>query len=297
LKSLRSLITRQNYLSHGFSDTLKPTGTVKIILPNSDSSNGDIYIKGTNYKKPITDTIIYLENLPSGFIPEIIYSPNSGNNQTIIDSLKVSSNDTTTVTTVLYITRNDSDKADSNATFMSKKLREYGLRVKIIDDRDVELSDTAGVTAIIISSSATLPNNPTMFKNIPIPVLVINGAFTFSMGLTDSVYNEDFGRSALLNNYNVNMGPLSGGLESIVPILTKNMAFRWGKNSSSGHVVATLPYDTTRASIFYYKTGDTMVNAIAPSKRGAFLFEPSCPYFFTKEAWLLFRNMVQWIVD
>lgn len=72
----------------------------------------------------------------------------------------------------------------------------------------------------------------------------------------------------------------------------------WGKPASNAIKIATLPSDSSKAVIFAYDKGASMVGMTAPARRVAFMFSDTSPTVMDNSWWAawLFEAAITWAV-
>ena len=283
-----------------FTDTLKATGAIKIILPDTvDTVNGYVFIEGTDIYQKINAKTVYLDFVPAGVTPKIKYA-NISISEILVDSITVVSNDTVIQASVLLITKFKNSEFDTISFFIAEKLKEVGLSVKIVDDSTVLPADTAGMSAVIFSSTAyERPRLGTIFRDMPLPLLNMECNLLKHIGMTDTVEGVDYGWSLPEIKCEIydSLHSIVGDLLGTVTMYSDSSDIEWGKPGTAAQKITVLPGTIDSAAIFCYEKDAEMVGGKAPAKRGAFLLHGKDIYKLTNDGWYLFRNMVKWLFE
>ena len=281
------------------TDTLKGLGTIKVILPDTiDTTNGYVFIEGTDIYQKINAKTVYLDAVPAGVTPKIKYT-NISISEILVDSMTVIPNDTVIQASVLLITKFRNSGLDTISLFIAEKLKEIGLSVKMVDDSTVSLADTAGMSAVIFSPTAyARPRLEPIFKEMPLPLLNMEVAILKHFGMTDTVQGVDYGRlSGIVCEIYDSPHSIAGGLSGIITIYSDSGDIEWGKPGTGAQKISVLPGTIDSAAIFCYEKDAEMVDMKAPAKLGAFLLQGKGVYILTNDGWYLFRNMVKWLFE
>ena len=281
-------------------DTLKDFGTIKVMLSSnvSPGNGGYVYIEGTDIYKKADSTVVFLDFVPAGSIPKIVFISDT-EESTLIDSITVISKDTVIQASVLLITKFSVSVVDTISLFIAEKLKEIGLSVKMVADSIVSIADTAGMSAVIFSSTAyARPRLGTIFKNMPLPLLNMEYTLLKHIGMTDTAKGVDYGRQLGVECYIYDSShSVAGGLLGVVTMYSDSSGIEWGKPGTGAQKIAVLPGTIDSAAIFCYENDAEMVGMKAPAKRGAFLLHGDDANKLTNDGWYLFRNMVKWLFE
>jgi hypothetical protein len=161
---------------------------------------------------------------------------------------------------------NDLDNGDDE---LADILDDLDFTVVLGDDNDeIEDAPTAGL--VVISESADANQIGGEYRNFASPMVVMNSELFADMRMTSDNQNA----TGTTNSREVEIRkadhPLAAGLTGRVQISSQNTALHWGIPAATAVVVATLPGDNTRATIFSYEQGTTMQGQRAPAPRVGF---------------------------
>ena len=303
IKALRICVTAQEPVLDDYVDTLRPVGVVKVILPGSDESKGYIYIKGTSFYQFVTGNVNFLDNVPAGTIPEIIHFSSNVDSVVLIDSMTVELNDTAVQAQALYITSGKYDSLGIITRIVTAKLREFGISVKIIEAINLKESDTAGVSAVIISPIVESKVNIIhAMKELQLPLVNMEYLLLAGLGMTDTVKGIDYGglfsqKQQLIDVVN-STHLIAGGLSGTIKMFSDSGYMEWGKPSSNASTIATVFAHPDKAIIFAYEKESDMVGIKAPARRAGFLLNGTEIVNVTDELWYMYRkNMIKWLFE
>ncbi len=193
---------------------------------------------------------------------------------------------------VLNLPINSSDQANID------RLEGAGYTVTTVDDDAVETSDANGNDLIVISSTTLSGKVNTKFTNTALPLLVWESALFDDLQLTGPTNGSDYGTQGGQQSIDIiGGGPLAAGLSGITQVSNNNQAFRWGMPSPNAVVTATIVGNASRATIFSYTTGATMVGMTAPAPRVAMFLSNSTAANFTADGQALFDAAIAWLLD
>jgi len=181
----------------------------------------------------------------------------------------------------------------ANDTLLRNRLVSNGWQVTVADDGDPDTA-AAGKQLVLISDSAGSTALGTKYRTVNVPVVVWEYAVFDDLALTGTVQDTDFGKLPIDDQVVIAAGghPLAGGLTGTVTVRSADQNVAWGKPSASATVAATHPQDATKATIFGYDTGATMVGLTAPARRVGFFLYGSTS--ITANGLTLFDAVVNW---
>lgn len=148
-----------------------------------------------------------------------------------------------------------------------------GADVTVVQD-DLSTGDDAnGVCLVVVSASSTGSDVADKFRDVPVPVVSWEYAIYDDMDMTGDVIDTDFGPAEPEEDTTIVAPghPLAAGLSGTLTVLAPAPGrMSWGVPAAAAAVVATLPGDETRATLFAYEAGDAMVGLTAPAARVGF---------------------------
>lgn len=221
------------------------------------------------------------------------------------------------------------DDRDEDFRYLELLEDSLGFQIQLIDHGQVTREDTVGVDAILISESVSSGNVGGIFKGVPLPIINAE-VFTWTTNRMfwvepDIAIDVDMGfansNSIVIEDVD---HPILGGLRAgeLVVYNDPPAGSTLGNDASnqvgygvafaSGDVLATLPDDAigpdgnpmppsdfTRATLFTYERGDTMVSndtllTIAPARRVGFFAHTRGSENLNEAGEKLFMNAVAW---
>jgi hypothetical protein len=148
-----------------------------------------------------------------------------------------------------------------------------GLTVKLASDEDT--ANVVGVDLVMLAESSASPVLADKYRDVPVPVVVLERAVFFSMGMTGN-NTLDQGTEPMSTQVSIVMQShaLAAGLSGTVAVLSAPATIGWGNPPAGAQRVATVPGATSRVVIFGYPRGAMMVVGQAPARRvGSFVMD------------------------
>jgi hypothetical protein len=148
-----------------------------------------------------------------------------------------------------------------------------GLTPQVVDDGAA--AAVTGAALVVIAASSDSNAVATKYRDVPVPVMVIEPAAFDNMGMTSGGdnYGQDNGTQITISMAG---HPMAAGLSGNVPVLTMAATLCWGMPAAAAQRVASFTGMTGRATIFGYAKGAAMVMGTAPARRvGFFAGEPA----------------------
>jgi PKD repeat protein len=177
---------------------------------------------------------------------------------------------------------------------VTARLLSLGYEVITKSDGAVTIADASDVELVLISSTITSGTVGATFTDAPVPVIVWEPYLFDDMGMTGGGEGDDYGfdESAhavdLVGANQALAAGLTPGLTATGPVVT------YGVPGPGAAVVATLPGDQSRSTIFAYEEGSQMVSGTAPSRRLGFFFFDNTAASLSEDGWRLFDAGVEW---
>jgi hypothetical protein len=168
-----------------------------------------------------------------------------------------------------------------------------GLTVRLRDDGSaVDLTDTA---LVVIAGSVEAASVGNKYRDVAVPVIVLEYSLYDDMGMTGAVENFDFGTSGATTLQILDPGSdLAAGLSGVVTTVTEATNFGWG-NPPGADRVASLPGMADRVAIFAFASGATMVGSrVAPANRVGFFALESAAARLSDSGVSLFAAAIDW---
>ncbi len=183
--------------------------------------------------------------------------------------------------------------SSENDALLARYLAQLGFNVQMEDAASVLDADIRGADVVVVSPSVSEGEIGTLFRDAAVPIVTSSADLFGLMGMTGdtrSIYygNED----SVALQFVTSEHPLSAGLSGPVLVLNEPHELAWGTPSLGATVVATIPGDETKATIFAYEAGAPMVGITAPARRVGLFHGASGTY--NDDAWALFSAAVEW---
>jgi hypothetical protein len=171
-------------------------------------------------------------------------------------------------------------------TLIKQRLERLGFAVSCT------FSGGIGTNDIAVISPATTGGGAYVSTDKPI-VIMHEGLFP-TYGLTGTTAGTDYGSDSGGTQVTISNSahPLAAGLSGTVTVTEAGGGVRWGVPGSSAIVAATLPSQPSRATVFAYEKGATLVDATTAAHRRVGLFGAQA--FTVGAGWELFDAAVLW---
>jgi hypothetical protein len=177
------------------------------------------------------------------------------------------------------------------------RLESLGFVVTVRGQSVASAADASGKDLVVISSSVSSGSVSSSFRTLAVPLLTWEYGLFDDLGLT-SFASGSFGETSSQTQIAMlaaNSGhPLAAGRSGTVTVSSAT-SFSWGKPGAGALTIATLSGDSSRAAIFGYESGASLVDgAPAPARRVGFFFGNTAPSRATGDAWALFDAAARW---
>ncbi len=188
---------------------------------------------------------------------------------------------------------------------IKSRLQGLGYTVTLREDQYASAADANGQDLVFISETVGSDYVTSKFRDVAVPVVSSeNGVFDDMKmtGLTVGIdYDNDNTGVTVPQQSQVVISnsahPLAAGLSGTVSVFTKSNGIHWGVPSGSAFKVATQTSNSSRAAIFAYDKGATMVGMTAPARRvGFFMFETGANSL-TAQGGKLFDAAITWAIS
>jgi biopolymer transport protein ExbD len=197
---------------------------------------------------------------------------------------------------VLFVGRDSGGDA-----LVVKRLKEkHGMEVTVIADKELKSDSANGYILIYVSESVNSGKIQDKFVKLPIPVIYAEPQSLSDTGMTDA---EAFGslvggNAAKTIQIRDSKHPLAAGLQNSVDIYKDNGKMGFGTPGKEAIVVATVPNEEQKATIFAYDKGTKNVKGNPVTAREVYF------YLFngeeinqTDDGWKLFDAAVRWTTE
>ncbi|MCR8631264.1 hypothetical protein [Paenibacillus radicis (ex Xue et al. 2023)] len=179
-----------------------------------------------------------------------------------------------------------------------KRLKEkHGMEVTVIADKELKTESANGHVLIFVSESVNSGKIGDKFVKTPIPVIYAEPQSTSDTGMTDV---DSFGAFVGANTVKTiqikdSKHPLAAGLSGAVDVYKENGKMGFAIPGKEAIVIATVPKEDQKATIFAYEKGVKNVKGDPVAARELYF------YMFNGEeinqsddGWKLFDAAVQW---
>ncbi len=152
------------------------------------------------------------------------------------------------------------------------RLEAAGWTVAVVDDDTVTAATASGKGMIVISATSTASAQIATLAGVSTPVLTTNPGFLDELGMSGTgssnqgaaTNQSDVVITAAGQSHTMGAGFAAG---NVAIANSATMSHGWGKPNSNAIVAATVVGDTTKATLFGYDTGATMVSGTAAARR------------------------------
>lgn len=188
----------------------------------------------------------------------------------------------------------------SNASDLAIKARleSFGFAVRTIGATAAKPGDEAGTVLVIASSTIASGDLADKMRFAAVPLITWEQALQDNFLMTldqDGVTRGSQAGQTEIDIINANH-PLAAGLPRGVRTVSASTDFSWGTPGPSATVIATITSDPTRAVIYAYDKGATLVDGTtkAPEKRIYFLMTDNTYLALNADGIKLFDAAVSW---
>jgi RHS repeat-associated protein len=188
----------------------------------------------------------------------------------------------------------------SRDTWLRDRLQDAGWTVNIVDDDTATAATADGKQLVVISESVSASTVGTTFAAVAVPVIVAESFILDDMGMTGTAATEYGNTAADQTQVAIttagSTSPLGAGFPvGNVTTSTTAVNHGWGKPAGTATIAATLPSDSSKATIFGYDTGATMSTGTAPARRAAWFHYSGSASPLNDNAAALFDAEVTWV--
>jgi subtilisin family serine protease len=164
-------------------------------------------------------------------------------------------------------------------------------------DTQLVTADATGKDLVVVSETVTSGNIGTKLTNVTVPVLSLEPSILDDLLMTGLSLGNDFGTVA--NQTQVNIIdpslPLAAGLAAGNRTANTTAGnYLFGIPGSEAVAAARIVSSATRAAVFGYQPGTTMVGLVAPGRRAGLFVDSNAAGSFTADGRALFDAAVRW---
>lgn len=188
------------------------------------------------------------------------------------------------------------DNAGDN--IVVKRLKEtHGLEVKIIIDKELANEKVDGYALVYVSESVNSGKIKDKFVKLPVPVIYAEPQSTGDVGMTvtEGFGKLDAGNVAKTVQIKNSKHPLAAGLENLVDVYKDNGKMGYATPGQEAIVIATVPNDEQKATVFAYEKGAKNAKGDPVAAREVFFYLMNGEEINqTENGWKLFDAAVRW---
>ncbi|MCB0837426.1 MAG: hypothetical protein KDD99_12230, partial [Bacteroidetes bacterium] len=198
---------------------------------------------------------------------------------------------------VLFISKYSQYDIEGSDKKIKERLESLGLTVHLKGSSGnlPVTSDADEKDLVLVSATIYSGNVNHIFRDVTIPVMVLEPYIFDDMKMTGNVEDTDFGEKEdddidiLAPNHYI---ALQSNLSGNVKVLDDKKNISWGLPSNDADLIAKVSSD--KYSIFVYEQGDNMVGLTAPALRVGFFFGHDAAKKAKSDGWKLFENAVNY---
>jgi RHS repeat-associated protein len=179
---------------------------------------------------------------------------------------------------------------------LKARLEALGFTVTVRDAAASAATDATGKSLVVISETSQSASVNTKFRDVGVPVLVMEMQVYDDMLMTGPTLGTDYSSAAGQTQITINAPthPLAAGLTGTVSVTNSPVNFGWAKPAASAARVATWAGDSTRFTVFGYEKGMLMNGLAAPARRVGLFPMGAAPSVLNSNGWTLFDASVRW---
>jgi hypothetical protein len=191
--------------------------------------------------------------------------------------------------TALYVRASTASAGD---TVLINRIAALGYTVVEKADAALVTADAAGKDLVVISETVTSGNVDGKLTTVTTPILSMEPALYDDLKMSAAAGPTTAGQTqvAIVDPSH----PMAAGLSGVRTANTSGGTYGWVTPGGDVRVVATMLSSATRASIFAYQSGSTMVGLVAPARRVGLFVDSLTAVSFTADGQALFDAAVRW---
>lgn len=193
----------------------------------------------------------------------------------------------------LWVT-GDTNVTDNGDTPLYDRLVALGYEVTVVQSNVSQAADVGDNCLVVLSALGSSSDVGAKFRDVPVGVVILEAALYDDMDYVAA--GGDLGWSDGLDDIEITATghSLAATFDGVVAIYGGGGRVSWGVPLPSAEVVAIMPGDPSRASLFGYESGAAMANGlVAPARRVGFP-GGSTSIAMTPERVDLFEAATQW---
>lgn len=169
----------------------------------------------------------------------------------------------------LLVTGNLDPTTSGDAPFYERLLA-LGYDVTVVGNAESQASDANGHCLVLLSALGAASDVEDEFRDVPVPVVTWEYNLYDNMRMVDPADTAAWGIADPQDDIVIvdAAHPLAGGAAGTVAIFENGGRIAWGTPAGDAQVVATLPGNASRATLFGFDAGATMAAGfVAPARR------------------------------
>lgn len=179
---------------------------------------------------------------------------------------------------------------------LKARLEGLGLAVLVKDAAITTTADATSKALVVVSESVASADVGAKFRDVAVPVLVLEMQIFDDMQMTGPTFNTDYGldggkTQVIITNAS---HPLAARRSGTVTVTNSAASFCWGRPTLSAARVGSMPGDTTMSTVFGYEAGAVMNGMSAPARRVGLFLAAATPTALNGDGWALFDAAVRW---
>ncbi|WP_028548332.1 hypothetical protein [Paenibacillus sp. UNC451MF] len=179
-----------------------------------------------------------------------------------------------------------------------KRLKEvHGMDVTVVIDKELTTDHAKGQLLIYVSESVNSGKIQDKFVNVPVPVIYAEPQSTSDTGMTDTeAYGALVGANAAKTiQIKDSKHQLAAGLQDMVDVYKDNGKMGYAIPGKEAIVIATVPNEEQKSTIFAYDKGAKNVKGNTVAAREVYFYMFNGEEINQTEAgWKLFDASVKW---
>ncbi|MDQ0888977.1 hypothetical protein QFZ81_004065 [Paenibacillus sp. V4I9] len=200
---------------------------------------------------------------------------------------------------VLFVGR-DAASIPEEDVLVQDRLKALGFRVTNIIDRKFTAEKTEGYDLIYISNTLNAKYlKGGVMKDVAIPTVYTKNHGMYYLGLSSIEENAEFANGKSISIVD-SKHKVASGLSGNVDVFNEadpKRSYGYGLMGKEAKVIATVPGDKTKGTIYYYDKGTKADNGYAVKARISYFFYSGDHESVTDNAWKLLDALVLWTLQ
>ncbi|MEM9563169.1 MAG: FG-GAP-like repeat-containing protein [Actinomycetota bacterium] len=173
---------------------------------------------------------------------------------------------------VLMVTANANGSGDDQA--IAADLTAAGFSVEIVNDNSVSLAEAEDADIVLISTTTAQNAVSNRLTPATTPIVNYEQLLQDDLGLTPngSANRSESGGQKAIEIVDPGHPIIDDDYTGTVDVFTKFTRSTWGKPAAGADIVATIPGDPTRSTLYTYEAGATLADGSAAAARRANIF-------------------------